>query len=217
MENNVNISKTSKVSLPKSDNKVKVETGLQTTADILQLDKDGKFLFFESAPGKFVELDRSTINKLSERNKISYLSALGSNRLERESVKTPQTPNLSVRPAIVMAGMKLEVTGKNPAWHYVWKRPDELHTATAEGYWEVDNSGGEKSFFKDFTGRHVVGKEGHEDLILMATTQENYKARLRAISEKSRRFDVANTEGAKEALERLGGQPFEPKFDSMEE
>jgi hypothetical protein len=200
------------VDKPKHKAKIpeRVDVGVDMSEeDVLKYDQDGKNLFFDGELGKFRELSDETLAKLSNLNRVRYFSSLGEYTYNKKREHEPKiAERVKVSPRYATATKRLEVFNKNPDKHYVWKRTDEIRSAEYEGYQRsFDDS--LDTFGSDVGSAHTVGADGHTELVLMETSQENYQKRQRAISEKSKRRIEAVENTAKEEMRRDGGLPYE--------
>jgi hypothetical protein len=178
---------------------------------VVELDKSGEKLFFESDQGKFLELPEDIVRGLSAKNKESYLFALLAHK--KESVAPQPSPGLRIQPEFAKASDRLdfEYTPEFRAkFHPCLKRPDELRRALAEGYTYVTSSDGVKGFLSpDARGNIFVGVAGYPEMYLMKIPVEIYEKRLKEVENRSQAFNKAVDEQTIETLGKLGGKPFE--------
>lgn len=180
-----------------------------TEEDVIQYDKDGKNLFFDGDLGAFKELSDKTLSQLSSLNRVRYFSSYGEYTYNKKREFEPKiSERVKVSPRYATATQRLEVLNKDPNKHYVWKRTDEVRAAKYEGY-QVSSDEKLDTFGSDTSSVHTVGETGEAELVLMETSKENFKARQRAISEKSQRRIKAVEDTAKEEMRRDGGLPYE--------
>lgn len=180
------------------DFKITVDTSIE---DVLRLDKEGASLFFESKPGRFLDM-QDGYKQLSESNKRSYETASASNRVEceRETKNLKPSP-VSISGRFMRATDKLTVKNKQKGRHYAAKRPDELPQFEDMGYSRLTPDMPEKTY----NPRNVVGKAGEEELVWMYTDEENYQAYLKDVEEKSKRQARAPLDAAQKVFEEEGG------------
>jgi hypothetical protein len=186
----------------------------KSVESVIQSDKEGVVLLFDSAPGKFLKLPDDVIRGLSERNKSSYFAALGAFTFEEQQKGLEPTKGFNINPYKAEAGARLEVKypdGWLKKWHPCWKRTDELQACQTQGYVFVRGNGedaGVVSYaFDESRGLHVVGIKGHEELYLMKVPVDAYKAIMSVSEERSRLNNGELERKFMEEAETLGGKP----------
>lgn len=202
MENQTGSMKKCTISL---DNKVE---------DVVELDQENE-LFFESAPGKFLELPQGIIEKLSARSKSNYFAAFHSFKMESKREEVDPLEGIKVDLSYAEAGKRIEVEaseGFKKKYHTCWKRPEQLQTCLSMGYSFVTGADGVKTYAYDKKrDRHVVGVHGHEELYLMKIPQGAHMQMLREVERKSKHNNGVVEEAATEEMRQLGGKPDEVK------
>lgn len=178
--------------------------------DVVQYDNERKNLVFSGEPGKFLELPDEVIDQLSNRSKTAYFSAYGLHEwYQRNAGEERVSDHIKVSPRLATATAQLEVSNKDPKMHYCWKRTDEKYLSERDGY-RVASDPALKTFREDADNTvRTVGSDGDTELILMKIPKEDFEARQRAISEKSRRRIEGADNQAKEDIRRAGGIPYE--------
>jgi len=187
-------------------------------SDLVDYDKSGTKLFFDSTPGRFLVLPDDTLKSLSKDNQVAYLMAKVSNIEEMKSKASPPTPNFKVRSGFATATRRLKVDIPPELlakFHFCWKRPEELQDARGIGY-EVVPKGmvetfGNKGADAD-RAAHVVGKEGAEELVLMYIPIEDYKEMERQNKEADDLQRSISTSNAASVITAAGGIPFDPNL-----
>ena len=180
---------------------------------IVSLDKEGVDLFFEDDPGRFRELPEKVLDDLYKKNRERYKASWEINKRrvrEEEHPEEFKTPGITVNPRFATARARLQVEGKKPGFHYVWKAPHELTSAARMGY-RIAKHPGLKTFGNEGDETHKVSAFGEDELILAETTQENYDAILKHHSDRSqKRVKDIEASGAAE-IRAAGGLSFDPK------
>jgi hypothetical protein len=210
---NSNKKSTSSKPKHKADYPDRVDVTLDTTEeDVLKYNEEGKNLFFDGDLDSFKVLSDNTIDQLSYINRQRYFSSYGEYKYNLEHKDEENiTSRIQVSPRYATATGRLEVHGKDPRFHYCWKRPDELRQAKYEGYEVADDDALDTFQGKDkVSSLHKVGAYGDDELVLTKIPQELFDERQRAIQEKSTKRIKAVEDTAKDEMRRAGGLPYEP-------
>ena len=180
----------------------------QTFDEVIASDQKGDLLIFEHEPGKFLKLTQEQVDSLSLHNRAVYMLSKDMYEKELRLAEVPEfmrgiEVNQYARPS-----QRLNVEGKDPNTHYVWKRPDEFREALRDGYKAVQGDTVE-TYASRVGSSHVIGEQGHEELVLMQIPKDRYMARLRAVEEISQRRVKGAEATALDDMRRKGGSPLE--------
>jgi hypothetical protein len=192
----------------KPKEKEKIQFSLDFTDDEVVYYNQNGDLFFD--PESFRELPTEVVDELTRENKGRYLSALGTFKFEESRGTEKPTIELSVDPRLAAASSRLEVSGKKPGIHYHWRRVDEQSQWRREGY-KVTTDPDIMTFHKAEGNTHRVNYQGVDEMILTEIPEDLYKARQRAVSEKSRRIVEGAEATAAAEMRSAGGIPITPE------
>lgn len=170
-------------------------------------DNEGVVLVFSE--DDFQELPVKVVESLSRTNKERYFLTLGAFRYLAEKRKFAGLPDLGIVAAGASATQQLDVDGKDPSMHYVWKRPDELQKCLRDGYVTCTEEE-VVTFSPRGSSIHTVGVMGNTELILMKIPQERYDADQRDQAERKRLRDEGMEQQAREEISKIGPL-YDPK------
>ena len=196
---------------------VTLDNGVET---VIRYDDEGYDLFFDSTPGKFLELSKEDVSKLSARNKSNYFTAFFSWKQEEEQQKLNPIEGLEITQGFAPPKDRMNVKTPGPEfdkkWHLCWKGPATLQYDLAQGYSFVTKEDGCQTFAWDKKrDRHVVGALGHEELYLMKIRVEDYKKLVSRDEEASRIQDGQVTREALEEMKKAGAKNVKDFSDEM--
>jgi hypothetical protein len=186
---------------------VDIDTSVE---NVIQYDKEGKKLFFDSDTGKFLQLPENVFRGLSSENQVSYLLAEKSAKIEMKQKENPPTPDLSIISNKAMAGELLDVIyppGFREKWHVAWMRPDKTPYYLNRGYSYVTASDGVTSYGSQYDkdkNYHFVGRGGNVELVLLKLPLEQHKRMVKQYSDESKIQADGFIEESKDAMKRSG-------------
>jgi len=187
---------------------------LDNTADeVVKFDAEGHELFFEDAPGKFLDLPDEVLKSLSAMTQTRYLVSFRANTKLRKKDEHPElfkTPGIEVSPRLASATSRITVKGKDPSKAYAWKRTDELQAASYEG-WKVCQDPNVRSFGGDVGSSHRIAAGGETEMVLMEVPKETESAMLVRDADKSKRRIDGADKATIEDMQRAGGLPYVPR------
>lgn len=185
--------------------------------DILQFDENGENLTFDYV--NFKKLTDEEIEQLSRTAKTSYFVGYGMYLREKEIQSSPPTEGLNITGQYASATSRLDVIyppGWKDKFHPVWKRADEVNSATRSGYVRVGTTG-EDAGVQSFSPNHTVGTSRETELVLMKEPVEQNEKRV-SVPQNASKSRVDNyEEGTKEAIREAGGLVYEPPGGAKED
>ena len=200
-----------------------IEITLDTSdKDVLDYDKKGKTLHFNSDIGRFKALRDVVLQNLSKRVRQDYFLAFDEHQQNTKEALNPfRDLNLKVTlPGGGTATSKLDVLNKQKGFHYAWRRPDERGVAEYEGAvpvqkGELNREGKEIGVLSGtaLTGSSFTIKDsgGDEELVLYKIPTELYEAKLKEVGDKSRQRNGVVVDATKKEMENSGVTAFIPK------
>ena len=184
-----------------------------TPSEVVKLDSEGHDLFFEDAPGKFLDLGDDVLQTLSAMTQSRYLVSYRANAKLRKKDEHPElfkTPGIEVSPRLASATSRITVKGKDPSKAYAWKRTDELQAASYEG-WKVCQDPNIQSFGGDVGSSHRIAAGGETEMVLMEVPKATESAMLVRDADKSKRRIDGADKATIEDMVRSGGVPYVPR------
>ncbi len=181
-----------------------------TPQEVLYYDSEGKDLFFDESPEKFLKLEEEVWKALRRDNQQRYLVTCA---LHIDAKKRTESPDLfgsiTVEDRGASATNRLKVRGKKKGLHYAWKRTDELRSAMYDGY-KVARHDGLETFRGKGDQVHKVSAGGQDEMVLMETSEKAAQAKLEEVGGKSRKRAEGAVTKAVEEMRKAGGKPFIP-------
>ena len=177
------------------------------TSSVIEYDREGLSLKFESAPGLFKELGKEVLESLSTENRNSYFISYGLMRKEKDSIIS--TSGLVVNPVYANATNRTKVDAPpefRKLWQLCWKRPDQLQMAKSKGYKYVTQDDPVTGFSRDARGHWIVGVAGAIELELMKVPKVIYDGIKNKYREESRLRNASLEDESRENLKRLGAK-----------
>jgi len=170
----------------------------KTFVEVLKSDQAGCMLIFSGEPSKFLRLTPEQYGQLSSQNRQRYAFALEEWEYLKEQGETEDlAARFDVDPGNVKSGTRLEITGKDAKFHYVWKRPENVRDFVAMGGEIVPASGSERTIGQNGEKRaHVVANKGIDELVLCRIPMET-----------QRKLDERGRQGLKNLLD-MGKREF---------
>jgi hypothetical protein len=197
----------SEISKPTDVKPAKVDktfTVTQTTPlfEILTADKEGKLLVFDY--DNFRTLAEDVWKDLSAQNVKSYMITQSAVKKSGESLDNPPIEMFKINPERATATAQIKVEGRDPKFHYAYRRPDELAQVRAEGGVVVKDK--DIIAFNKQGSTPIVGLLGKPELVLVKTPVEIYESNRRRCEDESRRLDGNVIPDAEEAIKQQGFQ-----------
>lgn len=181
--------------------------------DVVRYDSEGHNVSFEDSLGKFLDLPDEVLKKLSASTQTRYLVSFRSNaRLKKEKANPElfRSPGIEVSPRLASATSRIEVYGKDPNKDYVWKRSDELQTASHEG-WKVSQDPNLQTFGGEVGSSRQVAADGKTEMVLMEAPKGTSRALQLAAAEKSKKRMEGIEASTAQDMRRSGGTPYIPR------
>lgn len=200
--------KTSKTSNEEKTVKISIDN---TPEEVVQLDSEGKELYFEDSRDRFLELPSDAAGGLGFYNKQRYFTARNIMMGELD-LSGADGRRYKPQPGRATAAEQMSVYGKDPRFHYCWKRPDELRQAQREGY-RIANDPNLDTFYGDAGSSHTVGFKGQEEMVLTKIPVDDYEARKASAVKKSKARRAAVEENAIADMLKGGGKPSKEQED----
>lgn len=180
--------------------KVVVRAVDTTVEKIVELDKEGATLVFDTSSDGFVKLQDEDLVKLSKWNRDRYLVA---REIWEEIQGAGKDPLLEIVQGIEFgpnrgsATARLHIEGRDKNCVYWWATPDRVYEKMTQGW--VPVQGGMEKTLHSRDGRvHRIGKKGEEELILMKMPREKWqqiqRKKVEAYEAKVRGIDTASAE-----------------------
>lgn len=182
-----------------------------TPQEVVQWDTEGKELYFSDQRDEFLELPPEVAENLGFYNKMRYFTArnIVQGSLDLSGADGRQ---FKPQPGRATAAQQMSVYGKDPRFHYCWKRPDELWQARREGY-VIASDPTLDTFYGDAGNSHTVGLQGQEEMVLTKIPKETYEVNKAQAVEKSRERRAAVESNAIQDMISSGGKPWKDKED----
>lgn len=186
---------------------------------VVELSEGNDEIVFADDKDSFLQLSSEAIKKLKASDREKYFLAFGRYQYAVEEALDAATEiaGLKVSGRLASASSRLEVSGKDPKFHYCWKRPDELRQSGYEGY-QVAKGPNLRSFGGGPGTVHRVGALGEDELVLMQKPIEQAQSDMLAPAVKSKNRVKQFDKAAKESIGRhafddsgaKAGSPFTP-------
>jgi len=192
-----------------SGKKEKIIVALDMTgADVIDLQEQGKDLFFSEDPDEFVDLIRVYPEAFGELNKIHRDRFSVSYALYKVALRQQENPGsgITVTSNSGSATQRMNVGHQNPKMHYCWKRPDQLQQAQYAGL-KVSTDPDLVTFCSVPGSSHQISANGKTELVLHEKPKAVHEAEQSALADKAMRKAHAVTEQAAEAVKRAGAAP----------
>ena len=187
---------------------VSIDTPL---VSMLQCDRDGYVLYFESDVGRFKKLSEDVVRELTPDSKMRYMASYGLWVGAERHGKSPATKGLTIIPRLASATARLEVKNRKPGMHYAWATPNDMAARAYEGYQVSTDPELETFQGQGEGGSHRVAALGVDELVLMETSDEVADARRGAIEKKSQDRNVQYQDRALKGIRQDGGIGFKPE------
>lgn len=173
-ENSVETVETKKKPGPKPKNSknskspiISVDTSI---SDMLEYDRNGELLSFETSEEGFKNLSSDVVKELSFDNKMRYRFAKDFYQQETKTDNADWKDRIQVTEQYASPIERTSVKNPEPGKRYYLSTPEKISKHESEGYRVVsDNS---KTSI-GLSGRKTIGTLGKEELILMETSVEN--------------------------------------------
>lgn len=187
-----------------------------TTEMMLKLQTDGFDLLFETDLGKFKKLSLDEVAQLNQNNKTRYFVAVGMHQQKVEESDDPFAGlDIKIDGKAYSATESLEVFGKDPNFHYVWKSPEKLQRAVRDGLIPARDPNLKTSYGSGSEVRKI-GAYGKDELILCKQPKDLHVKYEKDIEERSRRMiEATKQEGVNEIAK--AGKVYIPPEDGSDD
>lgn len=190
--------KSTKMSNMSKNPVISVDTKLST---MLQYDQQGRVLTFDTDPGKFKELGKETLMELSNENRMRYWQAKEINKALEADAESDWNNDITIDEQYASPSERLEVKNPSKGYRYYNASPQKMGLHEKNGYHIVPDS--DKASI-GMSGKKKIGTLGRDELVLMRTTEENYKKLQKRKKEQRERRKAAPEQSGRDLGESLG-------------
>jgi len=172
--------------------------------EVIQLDKEGATLVFDTSPGRFLELKK--VELLSKWNRDRYLVCKDVVEAQKQSDPVSEVIGGIEFGAIRGSAMnRLEIRNADPRFRYWWEMPERVYSKVAQG-WQVVNGTREKTIHSVDGRVHRIGKKGSEELILLRIEKEKAAVLAKERVEKDKKLRLNVEKSAEEGMLKVGSK-----------
>lgn len=180
-----------------------------TPEEVIELANQGVDLYFADEKDRFLELPSAAVESLDFYNRQRYFTARNIMHGNLD-LSAADGRKYKPQPGRATAAQQMSVYGKDPRFHYCWKRPDELRQAAREGY-VIAGDPTLDTFYGDAGSSHTVGLQGQEEMVLTKIPKEEFEASKAQAVKKSKDRRASVESNAIADILKGGGVPHKDK------
>lgn len=171
-----------------SGKKIAVNAIDMTEDEVLEYDRKGATLVFDTTPGRFLKLSEKGVQALSQWNRDRYRVCLDVwSELVKDDPLADLVEGIEFGPNRGTAQERLHIDGRNKDFVYWWERPERVYAKQAAG-WQVVQGTGEKTIHSRGERIHKIGKKGEEELVLMRLPKKLWQKYTREKAERYKKM-----------------------------
>lgn len=197
--------------MDKDDKMITLDTSMEKVID---WDRNGDRLVFDTTPGRFKALSAEELDQLSSWTKNLYHVMKGQADSEQRAAEAPSTPGLEISGRFISPGQKLAVNYPEPflkEWHPAWLRCDEHRGNIGKGYTTVTDEDVETATPNVGGGTtKLVGDSVYKEYELMKLPLKEYERRRDETAAISTQRVKSVEKSAIDQMRRAGGKEFVP-------